>query len=90
MILPSEYQPADAGEDSDLEAQMEDIFGPEGLLSKANNFEYRQPQQAMAVGVIRALEANKNCVVEAGTGVGKSLAYLIPAIYSGTNTHLKP
>ena len=83
MILPSEYQPAAAGQGSDLEAQVEDIFGPEGLLSNANNFEYRQPQQAMATGVIRALEANKNCVVEAGTGVGKSLAYLVPAILFG-------
>lgn len=37
----------------------------------------------MATGVARALEAGKNCVVEAGTGVGKSLAYLVPAILHG-------
>jgi len=83
MILSPEYQPAPANEDSDLETQVKDIFGPEGLLSKANNFEYRPPQQSMAMGVIRALEAGKNCVVEAGTGVGKSLAYLVPAILFG-------
>ena len=43
MILSPEYQPAPANEDSDLETQVKDIFGPEGLLSKANNFEYRPP-----------------------------------------------
>tara|TARA_B100000614_G_scaffold261240_1_gene290241 strand:- start:515 stop:2620 length:2106 start_codon:yes stop_codon:yes gene_type:complete len=83
MILSPDYQPSSAEEDCNLEAQVEDIFGPEGLLSKANNFEYRQEQQAMATGVIRALQAGKNCVIEAGTGVGKSLAYLIPAILFG-------
>ena len=83
MTLSSEHRPDTAEEDCTLEAQIEEIFGPGGLLSKASNFEYRLPQQAMATGVIRALEADKNCVVEAGTGVGKSLAYLIPAILFG-------
>ena len=96
MILPTDYQPADSNPESgadaevpSLEAQVEKLFGPDGLLSQASNFEYRQPQQAMATGVIRALEAGKNCVVEAGTGVGKSLAYLIPAILFGQAHHRK-
>ena len=80
MILSSDHQPA---ESSSLESQVEEIFGPGGLLSKSKNFEYRPQQQAMATGVARALEAGKNCVVEAGTGVGKSLAYLVPAILHG-------
>ncbi|MBC8326669.1 MAG: DEAD/DEAH box helicase [Verrucomicrobia subdivision 3 bacterium] len=80
MILSSDQLPA---ESSGLEAQVEEIFGPGGLLSNSKNFEYRPQQQAMATGVARALEAGKNCVVEAGTGVGKSLAYLVPAILHG-------
>jgi len=80
MILSSDHQPA---ESSSLETQVAGIFGPGGILSKSKNFEYRPQQQAMATGVARALEAGKNCVVEAGTGVGKSLAYLIPAILHG-------
>jgi len=55
------------------------MFGARGLLSRAKNFEYRPEQQQMAAAVAGALEANHHLVVEAGTGVGKSLAYLIPA-----------
>src|SRR4029077_10186115 len=56
------------------------IFAEGGLLSKARNFEYRPQQQEMAVAVAEALEEEGHLVVEAGTGVGKSLAYLVPAI----------
>src|SRR4051794_39545692 len=56
------------------------IFAEGGLLSKARNFEYRPQQQEMAVAVAEALEEERHLVVEAGTGVGKSLAYLVPAI----------
>src|SRR3954466_2259687 len=56
------------------------IFAADGLLSKAKNFEYRPQQQEMAVAVAEALEEERHLVVEAGTGVGKSLAYLVPAI----------
>src|SRR5207302_4979639 len=56
------------------------IFSENGLLSKAKNFEFRPQQQEMAVAVARALEEDRHLVVEAGTGVGKSLAYLVPAI----------
>jgi Rad3-related DNA helicase/REP element-mobilizing transposase RayT len=50
------------------------------LLSRAKNFEYRPQQQQMAVAVAQALQNREHLAVEAGTGVGKSLAYLIPAI----------
>src|SRR4051795_4324262 len=56
------------------------IFAADGLLSKAKNFEYRPEQQQMAVAIAQALEEERHLVVEAGTGVGKSLAYLVPAI----------
>ncbi len=50
------------------------------MLSRAKNFEFRPQQQEMAVAVARALQNREHLAVEAGTGVGKSLAYLIPAI----------
>ncbi len=56
------------------------IFSADGLLAGAKNFEYRREQQQMAVAVARALSEERHLVVEAGTGVGKSLAYLVPAI----------
>ncbi len=65
---------------SDFVEQVGSIFSERGLLAKAKNFEYRPEQQEMAVAVARALEEERHLVVEAGTGVGKSLAYLIPSI----------
>jgi len=65
---------------SDFVARVEHIFSRDGLLAKAKNFEFRPEQQQMAVAVARALEEERHLVVEAGTGVGKSLAYLVPAI----------
>jgi ATP-dependent DNA helicase DinG len=56
------------------------IFAADGALSKAKNFEYRREQQEMAVAVARALEEERHLVIEAGTGVGKSIAYLVPAV----------
>src|SRR2546427_8146263 len=76
MISGVEDQPSGPG----LVAQVEEIFSPAGILSKARNFEYRPQQQAMAVAVARALQNQEHLAVEAGTGVGKSLAYLVPAI----------
>lgn len=78
MIRSIEHQPA--GADGDLAAQVREFFSPSGLLSRAKCFEYRPQQQAMAVAVAQALENREHLAVEAGTGVGKSLAYLIPAI----------
>jgi len=65
------------------------IFSENGLLSKAANFEFRPQQQEMAVAVARALEEDRHLVVEAGTGVGKSLAYLVPAILFALEHHKK-
>ena len=78
MISIIEAQPAATG--PDLVAQVEEIFSPTGILSKARNFEYRPQQQQMAVAVARALQHGEHLAVEAGTGVGKSLGYLVPSI----------
>src|SRR6476659_53695 len=78
MISVIESQPA--GASADLVKQVEEIFSPKGILSRSRNFEFRPQQQQMAVAVARALEKREHLAVEAGTGVGKSLAYLVPAI----------
>src|SRR5579883_1373008 len=76
----SAIEPQAGGTSDDLVQQVERLFSPEGILSRAKNFEYRPQQQQMAVAVAKALENKEHLVVEAGTGVGKSLAYLAPAI----------
>src|SRR5215472_7267882 len=78
MISTIESQPGGSG--PDLVKQVEEIFSPQGILSRSKNFEFRPQQQQMAMAVARALENREHLAVEAGTGVGKSLAYLIPAI----------
>ena len=55
-------------------------FSETGVLSGATGFEFRPQQQQMAAAVAQALENSEPLLVEAGTGVGKSLAYLIPSI----------
>ncbi|MFM7214732.1 MAG: ATP-dependent DNA helicase [Verrucomicrobiota bacterium] len=60
--------------------QVADIFSPTGLFSKARNFEFRPQQQRMAMAVARCLADRRHLLVEAGTGVGKSFGYLVPAI----------
>ncbi len=58
------------------------IFGDTGLIAQAMraSFEHRPQQVEMARAVEKALAAKTHLIVEAGTGVGKSLAYLVPAI----------
>src|SRR5437773_9933907 len=65
------------------------FFSENGPLSKARNFEFRPQQQEMAARVAQALEEERHLVVEAGTGVGKSLAYLVPAILFALEQHKK-
>ena len=60
-----------------------DFFQPKGILSKVHpNFEFRDGQLEMAEAVSDALGERRHLVVEAGTGIGKTMAYLIPAILS--------
>lgn len=63
---------------------LEDIFGPEGPLQRAlPDFRFRRQQLRMAERVASALENREALVVEAGTGTGKTFAYLVPALLSG-------
>src|SRR5271165_4449517 len=78
MISVIESQPA--GSSSTIIQQTADIFSAKGILSRSPNFEFRPQQQEMAVAVAQALADGEHLAVEAGTGVGKSLAYLVPAI----------
>ncbi|MBI4219563.1 MAG: DNA polymerase III subunit epsilon, partial [Chloroflexi bacterium] len=61
-------------------ASVEQIFGPGGHLSQLMpGYEQRPQQIEMADVVKQAIDAGEHLIVEAGTGVGKSLAYLVPA-----------
>lgn len=62
-----------------LVERMHLAFSNDGKLAGSPQFEYRSQQQHMAELVAGALEKNRALIVEAATGVGKSLAYLLPA-----------
>jgi ATP-dependent DNA helicase DinG len=64
---------------------MNDVFGPGGLLERCmmGSYEHRAGQLQMAEVVDAAFRRRHHAIVEAGTGTGKTLAYLIPAICSG-------
>ncbi|HSP41841.1 MAG TPA: helicase C-terminal domain-containing protein [Luteolibacter sp.] len=74
MISLTEGQPVPGFRDAVSEA-----FSTSGLLAKSRDFEFRPQQQELAVAVADALVNAQPLVAEAGTGVGKSLAYLLPA-----------
>lgn len=74
---------------SDFVERVRAFFSESGPLSKAKNFEFRPQQQEMAATIANALEEERHLVVEAGTGVGKSLAYLTPAILLAIEQHKK-
>src|SRR5271157_6248095 len=60
------------------------FFAPGGLLSKTHPaYEFRRGQLQMAQAVEEAVEEKRHLIVEAGTGTGKTLAYLMPVIRSG-------
>jgi len=66
------------------EASLYNFFAPGGVLSKAHPaYEFRRGQLQMAQAVEEALEQKRHLIVEAGTGTGKTLAYLLPVIRSG-------
>ncbi len=66
-----------------------DAFSTKGLLAKSKDFEFRPQQQELAVAVAEALLKSEPLVAEAGTGVGKSLAYLLPAAFFALQTGRK-
>jgi ATP-dependent DNA helicase DinG len=63
---------------------LHEFFAPGGILARsALPYEYRTGQLEMAKAVERALQERRHLIVEAGTGTGKTLAYLLPALRTG-------
>ena len=63
------------------------IFAPNGALcSRIPDFKRRDSQEAFALAVSEAIDSRSTVVVEAGTGTGKTFAYLVPALVSGSKT----
>jgi ATP-dependent DNA helicase DinG len=66
---------------------IERVFGTDGLIAKFHdNYEHRPGQIKMAEEIVRAFEEKRHLIVEAGTGTGKTLAYLVPAIAAALGT----
>ncbi|HCS50361.1 helicase C-terminal domain-containing protein [Rubinisphaera sp.] len=64
----------------------EQILGPKGrIAARLKNYEFREQQLEMAQAVEKAIATKSHLVAEAGTGTGKSFAYLVPAILSVLN-----
>ena len=64
--------------------RLEEFFSPGGMLSKSGlPYEYRPGQLEMARAMERAFTEKRHLIVEAGTGTGKTLAYLLPALRLG-------
>ena len=85
---------AGPGNGETAKPSMQEVFGPGGFLEKCMtggfepatggvDYEYRPAQLEMAKLVQDAFETHHHAIVEAGTGTGKTLAYLLPAICSG-------
>jgi ATP-dependent DNA helicase DinG len=67
---------------------MASVFAPGGQLDEAmDHYEYRPQQQEMAELIANAFNNNEHLMVEAGTGTGKSLAYLVPAFEWASNNN---
>ena len=73
---------ANIHEEGSLSTRVREFFSPEGSLGKAKGYESRPGQAKMAEKVAETIEAKRHLLVEAGTGTGKSLAYLVPAAYA--------
>ncbi len=70
------------------EIEVDRLLGPQGpLATSLSGYEARDPQRQMARLVTRALNGKERLIIEAGTGTGKSLAYLIPAALFALANH---
>src|SRR5215472_7084166 len=82
MAFPQ--QPETAAAPARTLPTLHQFFAPGGLLSQAHpQYEFRRGQLQMADGVEKALSEGRHLIVEAGTGTGKTLSYLLPVIRSG-------
>src|SRR5215468_5565191 len=83
MAFPSQPEAATATRTANVPT-LHQFFAPGGLLSQAHpQYEFRRGQLQMAEAVEKALTERRHLIVEAGTGTGKTLAYLLPVIRSG-------
>ena len=81
--MSSSFQPASPAAPGGT-ISLYNFFSPGGLLSRTHPaYEFRRGQLQMAQAVEQAIEERRHLIVEAGTGTGKTLAYLMPAIRSG-------
>jgi ATP-dependent DNA helicase DinG len=81
---PWENAAAPGGGTTDLQGPVGEAFASGGVLSRAaEQFRPRSGQTDMALAVARTIQAGGALVVEAGTGVGKTFSYLVPALLSG-------
>ena len=84
--MPSFSHPSPPGSSNvrNQDVSLYNFFAPGGALSKTHPaYEFRRGQLQMAQAVEQALEEKRHLIVEAGTGTGKTLAYLLPVIRSG-------
>jgi ATP-dependent DNA helicase DinG len=82
VIVSSPSQPVAPKSKKDV--SLYQFFSPGGVLSRTHPaYEFRRGQLQMAQAVEQALEEKRHLIVEAGTGTGKTLAYLVPVIRSG-------
>jgi ATP-dependent DNA helicase DinG len=82
--VPSSSHPVSPPEARPAGFSLYQFFAPGGVLSKTHPaYEFRRGQLQMAQAVEEALEEKRHLIVEAGTGTGKTLAYLLPVIRSG-------
>jgi ATP-dependent DNA helicase DinG len=80
----SQSVPPLASESRPQNISLHSFFSPGGILSRAHpGYEFRRGQLQMAQAVEEALETKRHLIIEAGTGTGKTLAYLVPVIRSG-------
>src|SRR2546422_3017715 len=80
--VASTSQPSASAQKKDV--SLYQFFSPGGVLSRNHPaYEFRRGQLQMAQAVEQALEEKRHLIVEAGTGTGKTLAYLLPVIRSG-------
>jgi DNA polymerase-3 subunit epsilon/ATP-dependent DNA helicase DinG len=86
----TQYAPAGTGHEGKYpldHTEIENIFKPGGAMSKTfAGYEYRPQQLEMAKAVASSLNKGRHLIVEAGTGTGKSLGYLLPAVLYALRT----
>ena len=81
---PPARRPMSRPENGRRDSPAAELLGPNGPLARAmTGYEAREGQLQMAASVERALAEDRVLLCEAGTGTGKTLAYLVPAILSG-------